>query len=352
MQCRLPLPKMQIMPQISENARLKGLNSFGLDVTARKLCLYSSPNDIKQLIEKENGLDDKNILILGGGCNILFVNNFDGIIIHPINSSIDIVKEDELNCWVKAGAGTVWDELVEWSVNKGLGGLENLSLIPGTVGASPVQNIGAYGREAKDAIESVNVVSLADGSTSSITNNDCLFGYRDSIFKHDYKNKYIVDSVIYKLSKKPSFVTHYGSIANEIEKLGPVSLKTIRQAIISIRNSKLPDPKVLGNIGSFFKNPVISDTQANELKIKHPDMVTYPAGNGLVKIAAGWMIDHCGLKGYSNDKNTAGVHTKQALVLVNLGGATGQDIINVARHVQGCVFEKFGIKIEPEAIII
>lgn len=352
MQCRLPLSKMQIMPQISENAQLKGLNSFGLDVTARKLCLYNTPDDIKRLIETENGLSDKRILILGGGCNILFINNFEGIIIHPVNFGIDIVKEDNQNCWVKAGAGTVWDELVEWSVNKGLGGIENLSLIPGTVGASPVQNIGAYGREAKDTIESVNIVSLTDGSTSTIANADCHFGYRDSIFKHEYKDKYIVDSVIYKLSKKPEFTTHYGSIANEIEKLGPVSLKTIRQAIISIRNSKLPDPKVLGNIGSFFKNPVVSEVQANMLKNKHPDMVTYPAGNGLTKIAAGWMIDHCGLKGYANEKKTAGVHTKQALVLVNLGGATGQDIINVAHHVQDCVFAEFGIKIEPEAIII
>lgn len=340
------------MPQISENAQLKELNSFGLDITAKQLCLYRNPDDIKELIKSVNRLSDKRLLIIGGGCNLLFLGNFNGLIIHPANSYIEIVNDDDDYCWVKAGAGTVWDELVGWAVDKGLGGLENLSLIPGTVGASPVQNIGAYGREAKDAIESVNIVSLADGSTSTIANADCHFGYRDSIFKHEYAGKYLVDSVIYKLSKKPTFVTHYGSIGSEIEKLGPVSLKTIRQAIINIRNSKLPDPKVTGNVGSFFKNPVVGDTQANELKIKYPEIVTYPAGTGLTKIAAGWMIDNCGLKGYRNANGTAGVHEKQALVLVNLGGATGNDIMDVARHVQKCVADKFGINIETEAIII
>lgn len=340
------------MLQIIENAQLKDLNSFGLDVTAKQLCIYHSPDDIRNLIEQNDGLTGKRILIIGGGCNLLFINNFDGIAIHPENSYISIEDENDDYCLVKAGAGTIWDNLVEWAVEHNLGGIENLSLIPGTVGASPVQNIGAYGREAKDAIESVNIVSLTDGSTTTLSNADCRFGYRDSVFKHELKDKYLVDSVVYRLSKKPQFVTHYGSLSGEIEKLGGPSLRTIRQAIISIRNSKLPDPKKIGNVGSFFKNPTVDAEEAEMLLAQYPDMVTYPAGEGRVKIAAGWMIDHCGLKGYTNDAKTAGVHTNQALVLVNLGGATGSDIAAVARHVQDTVANEFGIKIEPEAIVI
>lgn len=340
------------MLQITENAQLKEFNSFGVEASARWLCTYNSPDDIRQLIEQMGSLSNRQILIIGGGCNILFVNNFDRLVIHPINDYINIVDENDDYCLVKAGAGTVWDTLVEWAVERNLGGLENLSLIPGTVGASPVQNIGAYGCEAKDAIESVNVVSLTDGSLSTLSNADCHFGYRDSVFKHELKDKYLVDSVVYRLSKKPHFVTHYGSLSDEIAKLGGPSLRTVRQAVINIRNSKLPDPKVMGNAGSFFKNPVVEQSVAERLKTKYPEMVTYPAGAGLVKIAAGWMIDRCGLKGYTNAAKTAGVHTQQALVLVNLGGATGRDIIEVARHVQNAVYEKFGIRIEPEAIVI
>ena len=349
---RLTLPKTADMLQIIENARLKDLNSFGLDVIANQLCIYNSPDDICNLIEQNNGLTDKRILIIGGGCNLLFINNFDGIAIHPANSYISIVDETDDYCLVKAGAGTIWDSLVEWAVEHNLGGIENLSLIPGTVGASPVQNIGAYGREAKDAIESVNVVSLTDCSLSTLSNTDCKFGYRDSVFRHELKDKYLVDSVVYRLSKKPQFVTHYGSLSGEIEKLGGPSLRTIRQAIIGIRNSKLPDPKKIGNVGSFFKNPTVGAEEAEMLLAQYPDMVTYPAGEGRVKIAAGWMIDHCGLKGYTNAAKTAGVHTNQALVLVNLGGATGKDIAAVAKHVQDTVANEFGIKIEPEAIVI
>jgi UDP-N-acetylmuramate dehydrogenase len=344
--------KKAVMLEIVENAQLKELNSFGLDVTANQLCIYHSPDDIRQLIIQYGSLADKRVLILGGGCNILFTNNFDGIVIHPDNSYISIESETDDYCLVKAGAGTTWDTLVEWAVEHNLGGIENLSLIPGTVGASPVQNIGAYGREAKDAIENVNIVSLADGSLKTLSNTDCQFGYRDSVFKHERKDKYLVDSVVYRLSKKPQFVTHYGSLNSEIEKLGEPSLRTIRQAIINIRNSKLPDPKKIGNVGSFFKNPTVGESEAELLLAQYPDMVTYPAGEGRVKIAAGWMIDHCGLKGYTNATGTAGVHTNQALVLVNLGGATGNDIIDVAKHVQNAVANEFGIKIEPEAIVV
>ena len=340
------------MSQILDNVSLKELNSFGFDVKARCLAEYSQPGDIIGLIDKFGALTGKRLLILGGGCNIVFTTDFDGIIIHPVNSYIEIISETDDYCLVKAGAGTVWDNLVEWAVEHNLGGIENLSLIPGMVGASPVQNIGAYGCEAKDAIESVNVVNLTDGTPSTLTNADCRFGYRDSAFKHELKDRYLVDSVVYRLQKNPQFVTHYGSLTDEIAKLGSPSLRTIRQAVINIRNCKLPDPKVTGNVGSFFKNPVVEQSVAERLKTTYPEMVTYPAGPGLVKIAAGWMMDQCGLKGYTNAARTAGVHTLQALVLVNLGGATGSDMMAVARHVQNSVAEKFGIQIEPEAIVV
>jgi len=338
--------------QIAENAPLKSLNSFGFDVAARWFCEYHSPDDISQLISVMGNLADKRILILGGGCNIVFTKDFDGIIIHPANSYINIEKETDEYCYVKSGAGTIWDDLVEWAVSMNLGGIENLSLIPGCVGASPVQNIGAYGCEAKDTIDKVNIVNLADGSFSVLNNVDCRFGYRDSIFKHELKNTYLVDSVVFKLNKKPAFTTHYGSLSNEVERLGGASLRNIRQAVINIRNSKLPDPKIIGNVGSFFKNPTIEAACADKLLKEYPSMVNYPAENGLVKIAAGWLIDQCGLKGYVNKQGNAGVHNKQALVLVNLGGATGQDILSVAKCVQKSVSDKFGITIEPEAIIV
>lgn len=338
--------------QIIENASLKNFNSFGFDVSARWFCQYNSADDIKLIINKLGHLNDKKILILGNGCNIVFINNFDGLIIHPTNSYIKIVGESDDYCYVESGAGTTWDELVEWAVNNNLGGIENLSLIPSSVGAAPVQNIGAYGCEAKDSIEKVNIVKLEDGQSSTLTNSDCHFGYRDSIFKHELKDKYLVDSVIFRLSKKPTFTTHYGSLNSEIEKLGKPTLKTVRQAVINIRDSKLPDPKLIGNVGSFFKNPTIDAKTASTLILQYPEMVHYPTENGKIKIAAGWLIDKCGLKGYVNKAGNAGVHKNQALVLVNLGGATGQDIIEVAEYVQDTVFNKFGIKIEPEAIII
>ena len=338
--------------QIIENASLKNFNSFGFDVSARWFCQYNSADDINLIINKLGHLSDKKILILGNGCNIVFINNFDGLIIHPTNSYIKIVGESDDYCYVESGAGTTWDEFVEWAVNNNLGGIENLSLIPSSVGAAPVQNIGAYGCEAKDSIEKVNIVKLEDGLSSTLTNSDCHFGYRDSIFKHELKDKYLVDSVIFRLSKKPTFTTHYGSLNSEIEKLGKPTLKTVRQAVINIRDSKLPDPKLIGNVGSFFKNPTIDAKTASTLILQYPEMVHYPTENGKIKIAAGWLIDKCGLKGYVNKAGNAGVHKNQALVLVNLGGATGQDIIEVAEYVQDTVFNEFGIKIEPEAIII
>lgn len=340
------------MLQIVDNAQLKPFNTFGIAATAQKLCFYQSATDITTLIEQKILTNHTSCLILGGGSNIVFTKDFEGLIIHPQNNYIKIIEDCTDYCLIESGAGTIWDNLVEWAVEHNLHGIENLSGIPGCVGAAPVQNIGAYGAEAKDCIYSVQLVSLSSGETRTISHKECQFGYRDSIFKHEFKGKYLVDSVVFKLNKQPNYKIHYGSITSELEKLGEVSLRNIRKTIMFIRDSKLPDPKKIGSAGSFFKNPTVDKSFADALLAQHPQMVTYDVGDNQVKIAAGWLIDNCGLKGYQNAKRTAGVHDKQALVLVNLGNATGKDIVWVAEMVQENVYKKFGITIEPEAIII
>jgi len=250
------------------------------------------------------------------------------------------------------GAGRIWDEFVDFAVEHGFAGIENLSDIPGNVGAAPVQNIGAYGVEAKDTIEQVHLVNLEDGSLKTIDCTECKFDYRYSIFKGEFKGKYLVDSVTFKLSKKPVFQTSYGSLNQELEKAGPLSLKNIRKTIIEIRQSKLPDPKLIGNAGSFFKNPVIDKEQADDLKKIFPDLVAYPVDKHHTKIAAGWLIDKCGLKGHVTENGAAGVHDKQALVLINKGKALGKDIVDLSEFVKDQVYEKFFIRLEPEVIFI
>lgn len=338
------------MTVIKQNISLKKYNSFGIDVNANLFCEYKQPSDIKHLID--NNLLKSNFIILGGGSNQLFTSDYNGLVIHPINSNIDIIEENEFDIFIKVGAGKDWDEFVEYAVLSGYGGLENLSHIPGNVGASPVQNIGAYGVEAKDAIDKVNIVSLINGEVKTLTNKECNFAYRNSIFKTAYKNKYLVDSVVFKLAKNPKFVTHYGSLQEELNKEPAISLETIRAVIIRTRESKLPDPEKNGNGGSFFKNPVIPKSDAELLLKKYPEMVTYPVSDNETKIAAGWLIEHAGLKGYVNKKGTAGVHSKQALVIINKGNASGSDIVELAEFVQKTVFSKFGIEFEPEVIII
>lgn len=340
------------MPEIIENAPLKQFNTFGIEANAKYLCLYHKPDDLKYFIEKGPLDRDEQMIILGGGSNTLFTGDFNGVVIHPVNNYIEIIDENNEYCLVKAGAGTNWDELVAWAVDRGLGGIENLSDIPGSIGAVPVQNIGAYGVEAKDTIHHVHLVSFDNASEKTISNKDCNFGYRTSAFKNKFKNRYLVDSVTFKLSKKPVFVTHYGSIAEELAKLGEVTLKNLREIIIRTRKSKLPNPDEIGNAGSFFKNPVIDQFTAKNLLKSYPDMVTYPVDELMIKLAAGWMIEKCGLKGYINAKGNAGVHSKQALVLVNHNNASGADILDVAHYVQKIVFEKFDIYLEPEVLII
>ena len=270
--------------------------------------------------------------------------------LHPACRDIAQVSDDGRTVRVRAGAGVEWDDLVAWAVRNGLGGIENLSLIPGYVGAAPVQNIGAYGAEAKDTIESVECLLTDTRETVTLSNAECRFGYRDSIFKRELKGRAVILAVQFVLARDPQFRLRYGDVEQQVEAPGGVSLENIRRAVIAIRSSKLPDPKVLGNAGSFFKNPVVSQAQADFLTKKYPDMPRYATGEGRVKLAAGWLIDRCGWRG--SRLGPAGIHERQALVVVNHGGATGADIVRLARAVQQDVLERFGVTIDMEVNLI
>jgi UDP-N-acetylmuramate dehydrogenase len=295
---------------------------------------------------------DKPLLILGGGSNILFTSDFHGTILYP--ELYGIIKEKDEpgseNVIVSAGAGVSWDEFVAWTVSHGLGGVENLSLIPGKVGATPVQNIGAYGVEVKDLIEKVKTISTTDGSVRFFNNEECEFGYRNSFFKDRGKGRYLVTRVYYRLTARPVLNLSYESLKEEVNKLGEETLQNVRQGVINIRRSKLPDPEIIGNAGSFFKNPVVQNTEAEVLKKKYHDMPVYKDREGYMKLASGWLIDRCGWKG--KRKGDAGVHEKQALVIVNYGNATGREIYSLSEEIKESVFQKFGIALEREVEVI
>lgn len=297
-------------------------------------------------------LSDRKLLILGGGSNVLLTQDFEGMAIKINMKGISVVEETDTHVWVKAMAGEVWHEFVMYCIDQNLSGVENLSLIPGCVGAAPMQNIGAYGVEIKDTFDKLEAVEIATGEVVKFTNADCKFGYRESIFKHEAKGKYIISSVTFKLSKKPVFNVTYGAIQQTLEKNGitELSVKAISDAVISIRKSKLPDPNVLGNAGSFFKNPEIPLSQFELLKQNHPTIVGYPTMPGFVKVAAGWLIEQCGWKGKVVGRT--GSHKDQALVLVNYGGAEGQEIWQLAMDIQASVLAKFGVTIQPEVNVI
>ncbi len=328
---------------------LKSFNSFKIDVKTR---YYASPDSIEEIqqILLEHRLKVDRTIVLGGGSNILFTRDFDGMVIHPKLYGKNVVEKIDNQVIVKANAGENWDDFVKWTVENNYGGLENLSLIPGTVGACPVQNIGAYGVEVGDLIEKVEAIEMSSGKICEFSNGKCSFGYRNSIFKAELKDKYLITSVSFRLSTQAEFITHYGQIINEINKLGEINLGNIRQAIINIRQSKLPDPEVIPNAGSFFKNPLISVKHAELLSVKFPSLISYPAGNAEVKIAAGWLIDYLGWKG--KIMNGAAVHKNQALVLVNLGNANGKQILELARLIKESVYKTFGIELEYEVNIV
>lgn len=334
---------------ILRNISLKKYNTFGLDYMADQMILIRSEKEAIALFSGEISLN-KPLLILGSGSNILFTSDFKGTIIHPVLGGLKVEKQDQEYVIISAGAGVNWDKLVEWTVNKGFYGLENLSFIPGRVGASPVQNIGAYGVEVKDVIEKVRTVSLTDGLINEFSRSDCRFGYRNSIFKNENKGKYLVTRVFYKLRVIPLLNLNYGSLNEEVNKLGSQTLKNVRNAIINIRRDKLPDPEITGNAGSFFKNPVVSRSEAESLKKRYPDIPVYEDQSGGIKLAAGWFIDRCGWKG--KKIGNAGVHDKQALVLVNYGKATGLEIYFLSEAIKKTVRENFGVELEREVEIV
>lgn len=318
-------------------------NTFGLDVSASRFVEYDAVEDIRELIARKRVSEP--LLHIGGGSNLLFLGNYRGTVLHSAIRTIEVTDETPEAVWLKVGSGVVWDDLVAYCVERNWYGLENLSNIPGEVGASAVQNIGAYGVEAKDLITEVHTINM-QGDERLFTNADCRFAYRYSIFKEPSHKDVIVTHVCYRLSKIESYTTDYGTIRKELEAYGTPSLEVMREIIIRIRSSKLPDPAVLGNAGSFFMNPVVPKATFDALYQRYPSMPWYPAGDGKVKIPAGWLIEQAGWKGRS--LGPAAVHDKQALVLVNKGGATGEDIVRLSEAVRGAVHEKFGIEIHPE----
>lgn len=336
------------MIRLLDNFDLSNYNTFKLKAFAKQFFEFTEPEELSFFLEHEK-VPEK-YMIMGGGSNLLFQSDFDGLIIHPNVPGVGEVGEDRNHIFVEAGCGVEWDELVRLSVTYELGGLENLSLIPGKVGAAPVQNIGAYGVEAKDRIHLVKAIDLTTGEKLEFSNDDCRFGYRDSIFKHELKGKVAVTSVVFKLEKFPEFNLGYGALKKEVEELGEINLVNVRQAVINIRESKLPDPDKIGNAGSFFKNPVVESKIAEALAAQYDGMPYYSAGEGKTKLAAGWLIDQCGWKGHT--ESAVGVHKDQALVLVNYGGAEGWELVALAQKIQKSVKEKFGIELEPEVLMV
>ena len=326
---------------------LRTRNSFGVDQQAARLVEFETPEDLRTFFAA--GIPEK-WMVLAGGNNILFTGDYDGVLLTPVARRIALLSDDGEEVRVRVDAGVEWDDLVEWAVQRGLWGIENLSLIPGKAGAAPVQNIGAYGCEAKDAIRRVEMYCVETGAMLTLDAAHCGFGYRESVFKHDLKGRVIITAVEIALSHTPRPRLGYGDVEREVEARGGVTLRNIREAICSIRRAKLPDPAVLGNAGSFFKNPVVETSVAENLLKTYPEMPHYPAPEGRVKLAAGWLIDRAGMKG--RREGAVGVHERQALVLVNHGGATGGEVIAFAHKVQETVREKFGIEIDTEVNIL
>jgi len=339
--------------EVFENISLKKYNSFGIEAFAASFSNFKTVDEARELLAlKETSNGKPGPLILGGGSNILFTKNIDGLVLKNEIAGIEKVQEDDQHVYIKAGAGVNWHHLVMYCIENNFAGIENLSLIPGNVGASPMQNIGAYGVEIKDVFYQLEALQMEDGNLVTFNLADCAFGYRESVFKGKYKNQFIITSVTYRLNKKPVFNTSYGAIEQELEKMQvkELSIRAVSDAVINIRSSKLPNPAEIGNAGSFFKNPEIPKDQFDNLKVGFPNIVGYALENGHVKLAAGWLIEQCGWKGYR--KGDAGCHAKQALVLVNYGNATGGHIFSLSEEIIRSVEEKFGVVIEREVNII
>jgi UDP-N-acetylmuramate dehydrogenase len=337
--------------QIRENISLRPYHTFGIDVTAKYFSSFSAQAELEEAITSRFAISGPK-LILGGGSNVLFTGNFDGLVLRNEMKGIEVVREDEQHVYLKAGAGENWHQLVMHCVRNNYAGLENLSLIPGNVGASPMQNIGAYGVEIEDVFYELEAYHLQDKMLKTFTVQDCEFGYRESVFKRKCKGQFVITSVTYRLSKKPVFNTSYGAIQQELESMGvkDLSIQAISQAVINIRSSKLPNPAEVGNAGSFFKNPEITSSQFDVLKQTFPTIVAFPLANGNVKLAAGWLIEQCGWKGFR--AGDAGCYPKQALVLVNYGNATGNEIFELSEKIIASVRNKFGVELEREVNVV
>mgnify|MGYP005751826317 FL=1 len=335
---------------IQENISLKPFNTFGIDQNARFFVQVTSIEELKEALKfaKKANLE---VFILGGGSNILLTQDLESLVIKLEIKGIELLQEDTDHVWIKSGAGEIWHDFVLFALENDWAGIENLSLIPGTVGASPMQNIGAYGVEVKDVFESLEALNRETLEVEVFDAQKCQFGYRESVFKHELKGKYIICSVTFRLNKQPEFHTSYGAIQETLAKNGvrELSIRAISDAVIEIRQSKLPDPKVIGNSGSFFKNPTVSLEKYKELKEKHPSMPGYSQEDG-VKLAAGWLIEQAGWKGYR--KGEIGVHDKQALVLVNHGNGKGKDLKQLSLTIQQSILEKFGVQLQPEVNFI
>ncbi len=335
---------------IEKNKSLKKYNTFGIEAEARFFCSIRSVSELATALQHK---EYPKKFILSGGSNILITKDIEALVLHIDIKGKELVKEDQDHVWLKVMAGENWHDLVMWTLEKGYGGLENMSLIPGNTGTAPIQNIGAYGVELKDSFVSCEAMEVANQKIKVFNKSDCQFGYRDSFFKNAGKGKFIITEVTFKLSKRNhNLNSGYGSIGGELQKKGikKPSIKDISNAVIAIRQSKLPDPKQLGNSGSFFKNPVVDKTSFDQFISAHPEAPFYTIADGTFKIPAGWLIEQCGFKG--KRFGDAGVHKNQALVLVNYGLATGQDIMDLAHRIMDAVKEKFGIAISPEVNIV
>ncbi|MBK9176088.1 MAG: UDP-N-acetylmuramate dehydrogenase [Flavobacteriales bacterium] len=333
-------------------ADLTALNTFGIVATAEALARFSTADELRGLLAAPE-LASMQRLVLGGGSNILFTHDFNGLVLLNEVPGIGVVSEDEESAVVKAGAGVVWHELVMRTVAQGWGGIENLSLIPGKVGAAPMQNIGAYGVEMKDVFVSLEAMRISDGEVITFMLDDCAFGYRESYFKREGRDRFIILSVTLRLTKRNHRLrTDYGNITDELIRRGITSptIKEVSEAVIAIRQSKLPDPAVLGNAGSFFKNPVVPEAMVQRIKQANPEAPVYPAGDGQAKLAAGWLIEQCGWKG--RRLGNCGMHERQALVLVNHGGATGAEVWGLSEQVMQSVKERFGVELEREVNVV
>lgn len=336
--------------QIQENYSLQPLNTFGINVSAKKFAAFSNQNELAEILSQPD-IVNLPLLLLGGGSNILLTKDVDGIVLKNEIKGIQEVHEDHEFVYVKVGAGENWHQFVQYCIRRNWAGVENLSLIPGNVGASPMQNIGAYGVELQDVFWDLEAYHLRDKKMVTFTIGDCDFGYRESVFKRELKDQFVILTVTFQLRKKPIFKTSYGAITQQLEQMGvrELSIRSIADAVIAIRTSKLPDPKVIGNAGSFFKNPSVSKEQFKLLQAKFNSLVGHPNADGTIKIAAGWLIEQAGWKGYR--KGDAGCHAKQALVLVNYGTATGKDILHLSNDIVQSVNEKFAITLEKEVNI-